>query len=71
MTMNRGRQRQDKIHAAAMDSSGRASIDPGEIDLGLGLSVYGKDADGRLVEIGGPAPSWYGFSVDETWPTEQ
>ncbi len=64
--MNRGRQRNDKIQAAAMDDAGRAPI-----DLGLGLSVYGKDADGRLVEIGGAEPAWYGFSLSETWPTEQ
>ena len=69
--MNRERQRQDKIHAVAMDSSGCAPIDPGEIDLGLSLSVYSKDADGRLIEVGGAEPSWYGFTVDETWPTEQ
>jgi hypothetical protein len=64
--MNRGRQRNDKIQAAASDGSARAPI-----DLGMSLSVYGKDEDGRLVEIGDPEPAWYGFSLSETWPTEQ
>jgi hypothetical protein len=62
--MNRGRQRNDK--AAAMDDGARAPI-----DLGLDLSVYGKDADGRLVEISAAEPAWYGFTLSETWPTEQ
>lgn len=39
------------------------------VDLGMSLSVYGKDGDGRLVEIKAP-PAWYGFSPGETWPTE-
>ena len=64
--MNRGRQRCGKIRAETVDGSERAPI-----DLGLGLSVYGKDADGKLVEIGSPEPAWYGFSLSETWPTEQ
>jgi hypothetical protein len=64
--MNRGRPRADKVRPTGLDGAGRASI-----DLGLGLSVYGKDADGKLVEIGAPEPAWYGFSLDETWPTEQ
>jgi hypothetical protein len=66
ISMNRGRQREDKVRAAAIDDTERASI-----DLGLSLSVYGKDADGKLVEIGAPEPAWYGFSLSETWPTEQ
>jgi hypothetical protein len=40
----------------------------------MALSVYGKDADGRLVEIqaaGPEEPCWYGFSLNGTWPTEQ
>ena len=69
--MNRGRQRQDKNQATTMDSSACAPIDAGEIDMGLSLSVCGKAADGRLIEIGAAEPSWYGFSLDETWPTEQ
>ena len=64
--MNRGRQRQDKVQATAMD------IRPGApIDLGMSLSVCGKNADGKLIEIGAPVPAWYGFTADDTWPTEQ
>ncbi len=43
--MNRGRQRSARPPAAG----GQASI-----DLGFTLSVYGKDADGRLVAIQHP-----------------
>ncbi len=63
--MNRGRQREGKGQATSLDAA-RAPI-----DLGLSLSVYGKDADGRLVEINTAEPAWYGFSLSETWPTEQ
>jgi hypothetical protein len=45
----------------------------GSIDLGIALSVYGKDDEGRFVEIGtGHArePSWYGFSLGESSTTE-
>lgn len=64
--MVRGRQRGDKARTAISDDVARAPI-----DLGLSLSVYGKDADGRLIEIGAPEHAWYGFSLSETWPTEQ
>ena len=63
--MNRGRQRSAKHRAEGQRQS---------IDLGIALAVYGKDADGKLVELqpaAGQEPCWYGFSLKETWPTEQ
>ena len=65
--MNRGRQRSAKLRAESIDRGA-------PIDLGIALSVYGKDGDGKLVEIQGAGqqePCWYGFSLNETWPTEQ
>jgi hypothetical protein len=66
--MNRGRQRNAKPSAESIDRRGH-----GAIDLGIALSVYGKDDDGRFVEIGtGDAqePCWYGFSLSESSSTE-
>ena len=66
--MNRGRQRNAKLRAGSGDRGDHAPI-----DLGIALSVYGKDGDGRFVELrAGDAedPCWYGFSLNETLPTE-
>ncbi|WP_159869542.1 hypothetical protein [Novosphingobium sp. 9U] len=41
------------------------------VDLGLALSVYGKDKDGSLFEIGDTTSPLAQQSAAGTWPTEQ
>lgn len=41
------------------------------IDLGLTLSVYGKDDAGKLVELGQTAPPEGAPPHLDIWPTEQ
>jgi hypothetical protein len=67
--MNRGHRRSAKLPAESVGRGRDASI-----DLGMALSVYGKDGAGKLVELqAGDAqePCWYGFSLSEASPTEQ
>lgn len=67
--MNRGRHRSARLRMESIDRAAPASI-----DLGFTLSVYGKDADGRLIAIQHPdMPDGQGddFSGLEPWPTEQ
>lgn len=71
--MNRWRQRSVAGPAGKLRARNAGHPSQPPIDLGFALSVYGKNADGKLVEIHGDEASaaleiWTSVKA---WPTEQ
>lgn len=56
--------------AAAKRRAPRLGGSP-DIDIGITMTLYGRDASGHLTEIAEGTASSDGIEIHEAWPTEQ